>query len=419
MKKRLLLGVFGIIVLCLGVFVFANREYQSVPIMDEETKLEESNIIGVYIESEDGYTKTDTIPESGYTLNEEQSYCKVGDSNIDATINYNVNTKTLSVSPITTKGTKCYLYFDEDQTLLKDAILANATTQTTRTDFSTTVEETTTGTIYYADTSKGRTYYFAGNPTDNWVQFAGFYWRIIRINEDGSVRLIYNGTGTVTTGTNTQIQTSTFNSSYNNNMYVGYMYQRGQVHGLTSDSTIKGVLDTWYQNNLQSYASQISTEAGFCGDRQPSTSSTTSNGSGGTGTTQTYYGAYIRLITNKAPTFECQNGSDLYTVASSNQGNKALDYPIGLITADEVVYAGGTFGIENSSYYLNTGQDYWTMSSNGFRNNLAIVFIVYSDGRIYDDDYVAFSIGVRPVINLSADITIKSGNGTSTSPYEI
>ena len=418
MKKRLLLGVFGVIVLCLGVFVFANRECQSVPIMDEETKLEESNIIGVYIESEDGYTKTDTIPESGYTLNEEQSYCKVGDSNIDATINYNVNTKTLSVSPITTKGTKCYLYFDEDQTLLKDAILANATTQITRTDFSTTVTDTTTGTIYYADTSKGRTYYFAGNPTDNWVSFAGFYWRIIRINEDGSVRLIYNGTGTVTTGTNTQIQTSTFNSSYNNNMYVGYMYQSGQVHGLTSDSTIKGVLDTWYQNNLQSYASQISTEAGFCGDRQPSTSSTTSNGSGGTGTTQTYYGAYIRLITNKA-TFECQNGSDLYTVASSNQGNKALDYPIGLITADEVVYAGGTFGIENSSYYLNTGQDYWTMSSNGFRNNLAIVFIVYSDGRIYDDDYVAFSIGVRPVINLSADVTIKSGNGTSTTPYEI
>ena len=129
----------------MGVFVFANREYQSVPIIDEETKLEERNIIGVYIESEDGYTKTDTIPESGYTLNEEQSYCKVGDSNIDATINYDVNIKTLSVSPITTKGTKCYLYFDEDQTLLKDAILANATTQTTRTDFSTTLTDTTTG----------------------------------------------------------------------------------------------------------------------------------------------------------------------------------------------------------------------------------------------------------------------------------
>ena len=418
MKKRLLLGVFGIIVLCLGVFVFANRECQSVPIMDEETKLEESNIIGVYIESEDGYTKTDTIPESGYTLNEEQSYCKVGDSNIDATINYNVNTKTLSVSPITTKGTKCYLYFDEDQTLLKDAILANATTQTTRTDFSTTVEETTTGTIYYADTSKGRTYYFAGNPTDNWVQFAGFYWRIIRINEDGSIRLIYNGTGTGTTGTSTQIQTSSFNNTANNNMYVGYMYQSGQVHGLTTDSTIKGVLDTWYQNNLQSYADKISTEAGFCGDRQPSTSSSTSNGSGGTGTITTYYGAFIRLRVNSVPTFECQNDSDLYTAVSSSQGNKALDYPIGLITADEVAFAGGTYTTVNRSYYLYSNQIYWTMSPCTYSNNNALVFYVALAGSLsYTNPTNAY--GIRPVINLKVDVTIKSGNGTSTSPYEI
>ena len=417
MKKRLLLGVFGIIVLCLGVFVFANREYQSVPIMDEETKLEESNIIGVYIESEDGYTKTDTIPESGYTLNEEQSYCKVGDSNIDATINYNVNTKTLSVSPITTKGTKCYLYFDEDQTLLKDAILANATTQTTRTDFSTTVEETTTGTIYYADTSKGRTYYFAGNPTDNWVRFAGFYWRIVRINEDGSTRLIYNGTGT--TGTSTQIQTSAFNSSINNNMYVGYMYQSNQVHGLTTDSTIKGVLDIWYRNNLQSYADKISTEAGFCGDRQPSTSSSSSNGQGGTGTTVTYYGTYIRLVTNKAPTFDCQNSSDLYTVASSSQGNKALDYPIGLITLDEVAFAGGVVGTANNSYYLYTGQHYWTMSPyRVYSPGYAYVFYVSSTGHL-NNYRVDSAYGVRPVINLLPDVTIKSGNGTSTTPYEI
>ena len=403
----------------MGVFVFANREYQSVPIIDEETKLEERNIIGVYIESEDGYTKTDTIPESGYTLNEEQSYCKVGDSNIDATINYDVNIKTLSVSPITTKGTKCYLYFDEDQTLLKDAILANATTQTTRTDFSTTLTDTTTGIIYYADTSKGRTYYFAGNPTDNWVSFAGFYWRIIRINEDGSVRLIYNGTGTVTTGTNTQIQTSTFNSSYNNNMYVGYMYQSGQVHGLTSDSTIKGVLDTWYQNNLQSYASQISTEAGFCGDRQPSTSSTTSNGSGGTGTTQTYYGAYIRLIANKAPTFECTNTADLYTVGSANSGNKVLDYPIGLITADEVAYAGGVYEQTNNGYYLYTNSAYWTMSPyRVYSPGYAYVFYVSSTGHL-NNYRVDSAWGVRPVINLAPNVTIKSGNGTSTTPYEI
>ena len=125
--------------------------------------------------------------------------------------------------------------------LLNEEVLANATTQSTRTDFSTVVTNTTTGTIYYADTSKGRTYYFAGNSTDNWVRWAGFYWRIIRINEDGTIRMIYQGTAANTTGSNTQTQTSAFNSSYNNNMYVGYMYQSNQPHGLTSSSTIKGL----------------------------------------------------------------------------------------------------------------------------------------------------------------------------------
>ena len=288
----------------------------------------------------------------------------------------------------------------------------------TRDDFSTTVTASSTGTIYYADTSKGRTYYFAGNPTDNWVRFAGFYWRIVRINEDGSIRLIYNGTGTGTTGTSTQIQTSAFNSTRTDNMYVGYMYQSNQVHGLTTDSTIKIELDEWYEENLQSHADKISTEAGFCGDRQPSTSSSTSNGSGGTGTTVTYYGAYIRLVnSSKNPTFECQNSSDLYTVASSSQGNKALDYPIGLITADEVAYAGGVYGQTNNGYYLYTNQYYWTMSPYLFNGTYAYVFYVTSGGHL-DWYYVYDADGVRPVINLAPNVTI-TGAGTADSPFEV
>ena len=105
--------------------------------------------------------------------------------------------------------------------------------------------------------------------------------------------MIYNGTSTSTTGTGTQIRTSAFNSGYNDNMYVGYMYQSGQVHGLNTSSTIKGILDTWYQNNLTGVTEKIDGNAGFCGDRTPSTSSSTSNGKGGTGTTQTYYAVYI------------------------------------------------------------------------------------------------------------------------------
>ena len=354
-----------------------------------------------------------------YTLDTTQSTCtyKDGSTINNLSISYNSETKELQISPFTTKGTKCTLYFDEVVSV-SDTLLANYPTQLTRSSFTSTVTNTTTGTIYYANTSKGRTYYFAGNPTDNWVRFGGFYWRIIRINEDGTIRMIYQGTSANTTGTETLIQTSAFNSTDNNNMYVGYMYQSNQVHGLTSSSTIKGILEQWYQNNLTSVADKIDGNAGFCGDRQPSTSSSTSNGSGGTGTTTTYYGGYIRLQTNKSPSFECQNESDLYTTSGSSQGNKALTYPIGLITADEVAYAGGVWAIANQSYYLYTGQYYWTMSPYYFYGGDTYVFRVHSNGNL-NGDSVKLTWGVRPVINLKANVTIQSGDGSSSNPYVI
>ncbi len=290
----------------------------------------------------------------------------------------------------------------------------------TRNDFSVTVTEDTTGTIYYEDTSKGRTYYFAGNPSDNWVQFAGFYWRIIRINEDGSLRLIYQGTSNTATGSGTQLANiSAFNSSSNNNAYVGLKYTTNNVHGTGTNSTILTALNTWYTNNLASYADDLDGNAGFCGDRTPSTNESVSNGQGGTGTTTTYYGGYIRLVTNRQPTFECANDSDLYTVSGSSNGNKALQYPIGLISADEVAYAGGVYGANNQSYYLYTGQNYWTMSPSNFSGSSgsAWVFHVYSNGLLYPN--VFSQIGVRPVVNLKASTTFSSGNGTSLNPYVV
>ena len=349
-----------------------------------------------------------------YTLDTTKSTCtyKDGSTINNLTLNYNTETKELQISPFTTKGTKCTLYFNEYVEPVRDVLLANYPKQLTRTDFSTTVTETTTGTIYYADTSKGRTYYFAENPTDNWVSFGGFYWRIIRINEDGTIRMIYQGTGANTTGTGTQIGTSDFNSSYNNNMYVGYMYQSNQVHGLTSSSTIKGILDNWYRDNLATnYGDKIDGNAGFCGDRTPYSGS-------GTGTAQTYYAAYNRLVNNKQPSFECTNSSDLYTTSGSSQGNKALTYPIGLISADEVAYAGEISGTANQSYYLYTNQYYWTMSPFYFFNGYARVFIMYSNGSLSNHvDWV--DPGVRPVINLKANVSISEGNGTSNSPYVV
>ena len=374
--------------------------------IEENEVTSDITIAGIYIENNGEYVESTSIPNEGYTLNLDESTC-----NNNASIGYDSENNRIYVSNLNTSGTECTLYYDEYVPTAGEQILENYNSLLTRDDFSVTVTNTTTGTIYYEDTSKGRTYYFAGNPTDNWVSFGGFYWRIIRINEDGTLRLIYDS-GSV-------IQTSAFNSTRTDNMYVGYMYQSNQVHGLTTNSTIKGVLDGWYQNNLTSVSDKIDGNAGFCGDRQPSTSNSTDNGIGGTGTTITYYGAYRRLISNKAPTFECADNQDLYTSKESNVGNKALDNPIGLITADEVAYAGGVYGATNQSYYLYTNNTYWTMSPARFAssNGWANVFVVYSNGIPTQAD-VSITHWFRPVINLKADLTI-TGSGTSTDPYQV
>ena len=402
------------------------RVTESIPLINGTINYELSdlNLIGVYIEDGNDYTKVDQIPDSGYTFNSEDSYCKIGDETQNMTITYDMNTKNLTIAPMTTQGTKCYLYFDKQKILLADAIKRDNEVNSGTPNFANIA--TTNEGVYKAQDDWGDSYYFRGAVNNNWVKFAGYYWRIVRINGDGSIRVIYNGTSTATTGTSTQISTSAFHSTYNNNnMYVGYMYTSGQVHGLGTNSTIKGVLDSWYQTNIanKGYGDKVSTEAGFCGDREPSTSSSTSNGAGGTGTTQTYYGGYIRLVNStKSPTLKCKNNEDMYTVSGSSRGNKALTNPVGVITADEVAMAGGAYGQTNQSYYLYTNSAYWTMSPYYFdvggSNSWAYVFRVNSSGQL-GGYWVSNAYGVRPVINLSTDVTAKLGNGTSSTPYEI
>ena len=426
LKKNILIGLLVISIIAAVILNFTRAKYrvtQSIPLVNGMINYTpyDFKIVAMYQENESGeYVEIDAMPSSGYIINEELSYCTLDNVNKDEDAILYTNKNEEHVIGNLKKNSKCYLYFDEYVESVRDVLLANYPTQLTRTDFSATLTEDTTGTIYYADTSKGRTYYFAGNPSDNWVSFGGFYWIIIRINEDGTIRMIYQGTAANTTGTNTQIQTRAFNSSRDDNMYVGYMYQSNEVHGLGTNSGIKTVLDNWYRDNLATnYGDKIDGNAGFCGDRQPSTSDTISNGQGGTGGTETYYGAYIRLVnSSKNPTLECKNASDLYTTNGSSQGNKALTYPIGLITADEVAYAGGVGGISNNGYYLYTDQGYWTMSPYGFVGSNARVFVV-SDGGSLSWNSVANTSGVRPVINLRSDVTISSGNGTSSNPYVI
>ena len=432
LKRNIIIGILVVGIISAIVLNFTRAKYrttQSIPLVNGTINYELSdlNLIGVYIEDGNDYTKVDQIPDSGYTFNSEKSYCKIGDEKQDMTITYDMNTKTLNIAPMTTKGTKCYLYFDEQKILLADAIKRDNQINSGTPNFASVA--TTDEGVFKTQDDWGDSYYFRGAVNNNWVSFAGYYWRIIRINGDGSIRMIYSGNGSpATTGTGTQIGTNTFSingSTYNNNAYVGYMYTVGQVHGLGTNSGIKNTLDSWYQTNIakKGYGDKVSTEAGFCGDREPSTNSSTSNGQGGTGTTVTYYGGYIRLVNStKNPTLKCKNNEDMYTVSGSSRGNKALTNPVGLITADEVSMAGGVYGQTNQSYYLYTNSAYWTMSPYYFdvggSNSWAYVFRVNSSGQL-GGYWESNAYGVRPVINLSTDVTAKLGNGTSSTPYEI
>ena len=197
-RSQVILGVIIIGILIVGIFILTHNKTESKLVSNQTSNLEVENVVGVYIQEGEDYTKVDTIPESGYTLNTEQSYCKVGDSNINANINYDPNTKTLSISPLTTKGTKCYLYFDEISGNTMQEIIADYTIGN-RGSFSSAYTTSTTNTVFRTTDWVGTSYYFAGAPTDNWVNFAGYWWRMVRVNGDGTVRLIYNGTSTATT----------------------------------------------------------------------------------------------------------------------------------------------------------------------------------------------------------------------------
>ena len=207
--------------------------------------------------------------------------------------------------------------------------------------------------------------------------------------------------------------TSDFNNSANNNMYVGYMYQSGVLHGLQQSSTIKNVLDSWYQSNLETnYGQYIDGNAGFCGDRRISSGS-------GIDTTTTAYQADTRKI-NNSPSLSCE-ASDIYTTKGSSSGNKSLTKPIGLISSDEAILGGVLNGGNSGTSYLYTTEEYWTMSPYGYNAmyGRAYVFYVSSTGALSPDwGGVDDSLGVRPVINLRSDIQL-TGTGTSTDPFRL
>ena len=416
MKKSII--TMGIIVTIGSIALLYDSNKKEVLLNKEEITNNKS--IAIYIKQEDGnYEKTNTIPESGYILNEEKSVC----SN-NSKPSWNINTKSLKINNLNSNNTSCYLYFDsycKPEDTACQTILANKEVKV-RDKITGPLTDNTTGKMYAAEDDDGMSYYFAGQVDNNFIKFAGYYWRIVRINGDGTIRIIYNGPTTNQTGETTQIGVSAFNENYDDNAYVGYMYGTPnsntyeETHANINDSTIKKVLDKWYQNSLQAYADKIDFNAGFCNDR--STILYAEYTALGYAKMPTYYGAFLRLVINREPTLECKS-HDLFTSITAKKGNKKLTYPIGLITADEVTYAGEYDGQENSNYFLYTNMDYITMTPSFFRDIYFYAgnFHVYKNGGLGSDSINA-NIGVRPVINLKSNISL-IGNGSKESPFII
>ena len=318
-------------------------------------------------------------------------------------------------------------------------------------------KNTTEALLASTDDDYGTTYYFRGAVKNNYVQFANKCWRIVRINGDGSVKLVLHNDNTSNASSpcassnnsttaafarySGSSYTSVFNSNYNDNAYIGFMYgatgasDYASTHANTNKSTILTNLETWYTNNLASYESKLA-DTIWCNDKSTFTTYTSGStwGTGlGYGTKQTGYGAFNRIYGGDAtsyasPSLICpndNNGGKLskFTVDDTTNGNGNLTYKIGLLTADEIAFSGSIYGdsVGNRSTYLdeNTGEIWWlSLSPSYFSGSDAYVWDVRS-GHLVNYGYVSGDHGLRPAISLISSTTISGGSGTSEDPYVV
>ena len=400
--------------------------------------------IAMFVQDENGEYSSNTskeFPKEGYELNLEKSACKNG-----GILSQDPTTKKISVRA--SHADQCTLYFDKTIPTLKD-FYDNVNKKTEVPNFANpaTTDETANGLYSMAD-DYGTSYYFRGTAPNNYIKFGknasgqDMWWRIVRFNGDGTVRMQYDGAGTSGTNSYTRgfaMTGQAWNGTYNDAKYVGWMFGGAQGSASTSreqaqrnetDSPIKTKVDEWYKTNIvdTGYGNYVA-DSIFCNDRSTPGKSVTgwSSDTGlGYGTNKTGYGATARTnawntdVNKVQPRFTCAQENDKFTVSAENGGNGKSTYPVGLITADEIVAAGsGKYGTTNSSYYLNKGSWYWSFSPDAYSNGYAYVFNVFSNGHL-GSYYVYPSGAVAPVINLKAEFLSQlRGAGTATDPYRL
>ena len=256
------------------------------------------------------------------------------------------------------------------------------------------------------------------------------YWRIIRTNADGSIKLLYAGTSPDSDKAYVGLSefNTTSNTTSNDPMYVGYKYgTSGSLENNRTndnDSTIKTYIDNWYKNNLTAYTKYLSKDAVYCNDRNLASGqsySTTSNFD---------YASVERLGGDTiSPTYNCTNMSDAFSV---NNTSAKLDYPIGLMSIDELSYAGGqaftTLDAPYAWYYTNANGEssygsvaFWALSPRYWRGSDSFGWFVVGLG--YPGNLSNYSVvdsnAVRPSVSLLSCNLISRGDGSPENPYVV
>jgi len=378
-KKIIIGGLITVGIITTLILTTSKAKYKNIETLDLVNGIinytpADIDLVAIQIENEAGeYEDTSAVPTSGYALS-DKSYCNVnGEKDTSITLTY--ESDKIGVSNIS-KKIKCYLFFDKKVSAV-DKVIGDTDIIKDKTDINGLATARDTG-IYSASDDYGTSYYFRGieGNLNNWLEFAGFYWRIIRVNGNGSIRIIYSGIANDKPSKLNKIGDKThingeiypYSLSMGDNSYVGYINSLNgsgnstsymEAHSNLYDSSIKKEIDNWYKAYVvdKSLDDYIDLESGFCNDRQIVDTGDSRYGVLGYGKNATVYAPRERI--NSSPTLKCTNMSrDLFTHTSANIGNKKLQYPIGLITVDELMFAGAYGSGANTTFYLYTNTNY-------------------------------------------------------------
>ena len=333
-------------------------------------------------------------------------------------------------------------WYDASSGTLLAAIKRDNTVTVPTTTPGAEVSSSTEAVLASTEDDYGTSYYFRGAVKNNYVQFANKCWRIVRVGGDGSVKLILhndntagaanpcnsanNSTSAAFARYSGTTYTSAFNTNDDDNAYVGFMYGTAgsstydATHANTNKSTILTNLETWYNNNLKTYESVID-DTVWCNDKTNVTDTSYnpfnySNVNGlGYAKNVTYYGATQRLMSTSnsaggtGPSLKC------------NGELSKINSKVGLITADELAFAGYARGLANSTTYLqeNATDDYWwSLSPLAFSGGSTVVWVVGGGNGVFNNRLVGNTLGIRPLISLRSTTNV-TGNGSSETPYII